>query len=95
MLRVIEVTVPVQRIWLDTAEGREMPRTGFLTEEQSAPEGVKTVITALYLDMTVRRGMKSDEAVKALSFTEPFQNYPALLASMPELASDGCKGDQK
>src|SRR6266481_601037 len=29
MLRVIEETVPVQRIWLDTAEARETPRTCF------------------------------------------------------------------
>src|SRR5262249_45933228 len=32
MLRVIEETVPVQRIWIDTTEGRETPRTGFAEE---------------------------------------------------------------
>ena len=38
MLRILEETVPVQRIWLDTAEGRETPRTGF---DGSATDDVK------------------------------------------------------
>lgn len=29
MLRVIEESVPVQRIWLDTAENKDTPKTGF------------------------------------------------------------------
>jgi hypothetical protein len=36
MLRVIEETVPVQRIWLDTAENKETPRTGFEGEPNAA-----------------------------------------------------------
>ena len=32
MLRVIEETVPVQRIWLDTTEATETPRTGFAVD---------------------------------------------------------------
>ncbi len=83
MLRVIEETVPVQRIWLDTAENRDTPKTGFAGESPGAPEGVQRVLLTLYRDMTGRRGMSPEAAVRALSATEPFQNYPALVASLP------------
>lgn len=82
MLRVVEETVPVQRIWLDTAEAKEIPRTGFSGEPPDAPEGVKNVLRAIYKDMVGRRGMSPGAAAKALSATEPFQIYPALVASL-------------
>ena len=80
MLRVIEETVPVQRIWLDTAENKETPRTGFAGEP---PEAVVGVLKILYLDMVGRRGMSSELAKRTLLATEPFQNYPTLVAAMP------------
>lgn len=83
MLRVVEETVPVQRIWLDTAENRDTPKTGFSGEPPEAPEGVQKVLLTLYRDMTGRRGMSPESAVRALSVTDPFQNYPALVASLP------------
>lgn len=81
MLRVIEETVPVQRIWLDTAENRETPRTGF---DGEPPENVIHVLRILYEDMVGRRGLSPESAKIALSATEPFQNYPALIASLPD-----------
>ncbi|SCX93221.1 Histidine kinase-, DNA gyrase B-, and HSP90-like ATPase [Nitrosospira sp. Nsp13] len=81
MLRVIEETVPVQRIWLDTAENRETPRTGFSGEP---PEKIKAVLTTLFEDMVGRRGMSPKEAKRTLASTEPFQNHPALVASLPD-----------
>lgn len=86
MLRVVEETVPVQRIWLDTAEHRDTPRTGFSGDPEEAPEGVRTVLLTLFRDMIGRRGMTPEAAVRALSFTEPFQNYPGLVAALPEAA---------
>lgn len=88
MLRVIEETVPVQRIWLDTAENKETPRTGFSGEPT---EKVLAVLKTLYWDMIGRRGMSPDLAKKTLTVTEPFQNYPGLVAALPEdeLAQDG------
>ncbi len=83
MLRVVEETVPVQRIWLDTAENKDTPKTGFTGEPPEAPEGVQRVLLTLYRDMTGRRGMSPEAAVRALSATDPFQNYPALVASLP------------
>lgn len=81
MLRVVEETVPVQRIWLDTAENKETPRTGFSGEP---PENVSAVLKTIYWDMVGRRGMSPALAKKSLSATEPFQNYPALVSALPE-----------
>lgn len=84
MLRVVEETVPVQRIWLDTAENKDTPRTGFSGEPETNPDGVRTVLLTLFRDMVGRRGMTPEAAVRALSSTEPFQNYPKLVAGLPE-----------
>lgn len=86
MLRVVEETVPVQRIWLDTAENKDTPRTGFSGGPETAPDGVRTVLLTLFRDMIGRRGMSPEAAVRALSLTEPFQNYPNLVASLPGIA---------
>lgn len=87
MLRVVEETVPVQRIWLDTVENKETPRTGFLGESETASDGVRTVLLTLYQDMIGRRGMSPDAAVRTLSSTEPFQNYLNLVESLPGIAA--------
>lgn len=79
MLKVIEETVPVQRIWIDTAEQKETPRTGFSGEP---PETVVTVLQTLFADMVGRRGMSADSAKRALLSTEPFQNFPELVANL-------------
>ncbi|AZE96132.1 hypothetical protein C4J96_4043 [Pseudomonas orientalis] len=87
MLRVVEETVPVQRIWLDTAENKDTPITGFSGEPETATDGVRTVLLTLFRDMVGRRGMSSEVAVKALSLTDPFQKYPNLVASLPSIAA--------
>ncbi len=53
MLRVIEETVPVQRIWLDTTEGKEVPRTGFADE---VPSEVVPVLRVLFRNLVQRKG---------------------------------------
>ena len=83
MLRVVEETVPVQRIWLDTAENKDTPRTGFAGEPTAA---VVEVLRALYSDMICRRGMSDELAKKSLSSTEPFHSYPDLIAALPGAA---------
>lgn len=88
MLRVVEETVPVQRIWLDTAENKDTPRTGFSAEPETAPEGVKIVLLTLFRDMISRKGMSPEAAVRSLSNTEPFHNYPNLVASLPSIAME-------
>lgn len=83
MLRVIEESVPVQRIWLDTAENKDTPKTGF----GEPPDAVAKVLDTLFADMIGRRGMSIDAAKRALLSTEPFQNYPALIARLGGLAA--------
>jgi hypothetical protein len=79
MLRVIEETVPVQRIWLDTAENKETPRTGFEGEPNAA---VVEVAQVLFDDLIERKGLSLEEARKSMARTEPFQKYPALVAKL-------------
>jgi hypothetical protein len=79
MLRVIEETVPVQRIWLDTAENKETPCTGFEGEPNAA---IIEVARVLFDDLIDRKGLSVDEARKSMSRTEPSQRYPELIAKL-------------
>lgn len=79
MLRVIEETVPVQRIWLDTAENKETPRTGFEGEPTAA---VIEIATVLFNDLIDRKGLCEEEARRSMLRTEPFQKYPSLVAKL-------------
>lgn len=82
MLRVIEETVPVQRIWLDTTEGHETPRVGFA--EQPSAE-VLAILTVIYRNFVRRKGMTSAQAREQLLRMEPFNNHPALVAGLPDI----------
>ena len=79
MLRVIEETVPVQRIWLDTAENKETPRTDF---DGEPGEAVIEIATVLFDDLIDRKKLNVDEARRALLRTEPFHKFPALVARL-------------
>ena len=81
MLRIIEETVPVQRIWIDTAEQRETPRTGFAGEPAAA---VMDVLKIMYRNMVQLKGMSPSQARSRLLLTEPFQNHPELVAALPD-----------
>lgn len=88
MLRVIEETVPVQRIWLDTTEGRETPRTNFAGEP---PSEVRTVLMVMYRNLVLRKGVSPQLAREQLLHTEPFNSHPDLVAALPD---DPHQGDQ-
>jgi len=81
MLRIIEETVPVQRIWIDTAEQRETPRTGFAGEPTA---DVMNVLKIMYRNMVRLKGMSPTLARSRLLLTEPFQNFPELVAALPD-----------
>ena len=81
MLRVVEETIPVQRIWLDTTEARETPRTGFAGE---SPAEVAAVLSVVYRNMVVRKGLAPALARERLLRTEPFNNHPELVAALPD-----------
>lgn len=86
MLRVIEETVPVQRIWLDTTEGAETPRTGFSGEP---PSEVLAVLIVMYRNLVQRKGMSPVLAREQLLHTEPFNNHPDLVAALPDDPQSG------
>ena len=79
MIRVLEETVPVQRIWLDTAEGRETPRTGFAGTPSADVEALAEV---LFMDLIGRQGLSPELAREQLLRTEPFHDYPDLIAAL-------------
>jgi hypothetical protein len=81
MLRVLEETIPVQRIWLDTTEARETPRTSFAGQ---APREVSDVLIVMYRNMVLRKGLSPALAREQLSCTEPFNEYPELVAMLPD-----------
>lgn len=81
MLRVIEESVPVQRIWIDTAENRDTPRTGF---DQSPPNEAREVLLVMYRNMIERKGYSPEAAREQLRATEPFHAFPALIDALPD-----------
>ncbi|WP_368185887.1 ATP-binding protein [Aestuariibius sp. HNIBRBA575] len=79
LLRLIEETVPVQRIWLDTAEDKETPRTGFA----GAPEAeIHETLNSLFEALVRHRGLSPAEARERLSRTSPFDRYPDLITAL-------------
>ncbi|WP_259377137.1 ATP-binding protein [Colwellia sp. BRX9-1] len=81
MLRILEETIPVQRIWLDTAENKETPRTGF---EGEAPQEIINVLEVMYQNLITKKGYSAQMAKNKLLETEPFQAYPELVLSLSE-----------
>jgi len=81
MLCVLEETIPVQKIWLDTTEGREIPRTGF---SGTPPDEVVTVLNIMFKNLVAKKGLSPELAKEKLLHTEPFHNYPDLVAALPD-----------
>ena len=78
-LRIVEETVPVQRIWLDTMEQGEVKTANFA----AAPsDEIMAVLLGLYGHLTSRVGLTPDLARKQLLATEPFQGFPNAVASL-------------
>ena len=79
VLRLIEETVPVQRIWLDTAEDKETPRTGFT----GAPEeDVMETLSSIFEALVTFRGLSHADARERLGRTPPFDQYLGLVSSL-------------
>jgi hypothetical protein len=81
MLRIIEETVPVQRIWLDTAESRDLPRTEFSTAPAST---VSPVLRTVFRNLVLSKGMSPERARAHLLLTSPFNQHPDLVAALPD-----------
>ncbi|MCY4556486.1 MAG: ATP-binding protein [Chloroflexi bacterium] len=79
LLRLIEETVPVQRIWLDTAEDKETPRTGFV----GAPETeIQDLLSSMFEALVRHRGLSKDDARERLGRTPPFDRHLDLVAAL-------------
>jgi hypothetical protein len=76
---VIEETVPVQRIWLDTVEKGEVRNANFALSP--TPE-IMEVLLGMYLHLTTRVGLAPEAARNQLLCTEPFQNFPEAIAML-------------
>jgi len=85
MLRVIEETVPVQRIWLDTTEEKEVPRIDFSCDPSTE---VLKVLGVIFRNMVIKKGMDPSLARAQLLRTEPFNNYCDLVMSLPDEPDD-------
>lgn len=81
MMRVIEETVPVQRIWIDTAENQDTPCTGF---DQVPSEEVSEILKVMYRNLVEKKGYSSASAKEQLRITEPFHAFPALVDALPD-----------
>ncbi|KHT63905.1 ATPase [Photobacterium gaetbulicola] len=76
LLRLIEGTVPVQRIWLDTAENKEAPQSGF---DSLPSNGMSEMISVILKNMVNNQKITLQQAKESLMTTEPFQDYPELI----------------
>ena len=79
LLRLIEETVPVQRIWLDTAQDKETPRIGFV----GAPNNeVMETLSSMFEALVKFRGLTPIDARERLSRTPLFKEHLALVAAL-------------
>jgi hypothetical protein len=81
MLRIIEETVPVQRIWIDTAENKDTPCTGF---EKTPSAEVNEILMVMYRTMVEKKGYSPSSARDQLRTTEPFHVFPSLIDALPD-----------
>lgn len=81
MIRIIEDTIPVQRIWLDTAESHEVPQTGISNENIQL---IKDAMLVMYKNMIQRKNYTPKAASDRLRNMEPFHNYPDLIATIDD-----------
>lgn len=81
MLRIIEETVPVQKIWLDTVEKGQLQQEPFAAEP---PEQLADVLAVLYRDLRLRGGLGPADARQRLLRTEPFHAWPSLIEALPD-----------
>lgn len=78
LLRFVEETVPVQKIWLDAAEtdhGNAAPYEGI-------DDDILLADMRRVWEMLVESGVSEDEAMVSLSSMEPFNRYPSEIQQL-------------
>ena len=81
MLRVIEETVPVQKIWLDTTEKGELLAGSFASGQVAE---IEQVLAIVYRNLRNRVGLSATIARAQLLQTEPFNCFPELVSALPD-----------
>lgn len=76
LLRLIEETVPIRRIWLDTAEQNDTAKGDFAA---AATEDIEETLTSLFEALVEFRGINPDEARRRLARTPPFDRHPDIV----------------
>lgn len=79
LLRLVEETVPVQRIWLDTAEDKETPVTGFT---DAPKQEIVETLNSMFEALIKFKGLSEAEAKERLARTHPFDRYTDLIAQL-------------
>ena len=79
LLSLIESTVPVHRIWLDVADRPETPTP---TREQLPADEVLRIARDLLHRLVKGQGLGKEAALHRLRHTEPFDQFPELLAAL-------------
>jgi len=80
MLSVIEMTVPVQRIWMDHTEAADTPAPA--ASDISLEE--RTRLASLYRHMRVDLGLSPAAARERLLKLEPFAAHPDAVSQLPD-----------
>ena len=78
-LRLLETTVPVHRIWLDVAEKPEVPPGA---REQLDKDEMAKLAKDLMTRMMSTQKISLESALYRLRHTEPFDQFPEILASL-------------
>jgi hypothetical protein len=76
LLRVVEETVPVQRVWVESGSDGLAEVAPF---EGTEIEDLKRVLRAVFQDLVGATGLSASAARERLRSTEPFQRFPELL----------------
>ena len=79
MLQIVEATVPVQRIWLDTVDRGDVDVPRADADESTA---VEPILRLVFNHMVHGDGLSPAEARRKLLRTEPFQKFPQLVENV-------------
>ena len=79
MLRLLEETMPVQRVWIDTMEHGEVHKGAF---EGTPSADIQAVLDVLYRHLVETVGLDGCSARSQLLKTEPFHHHPELVEAL-------------
>ncbi len=79
MLAVIEATVPVQQIWLDTAEAKDTPKAA---TDRLPTDAERKMLETVFRNLVSRKGYSLEQARSKLRSSEPFDAWPDLIDTL-------------